>query len=153
MNTNESIYLTQDLFQIIKQLSNLKLVRSSFKGMKRSEYELLGILYNNLGEDNKPLAVTELSNLLQITPSGITHLINPLEDKGYIQRLEDSNDRRVVLIGLTDLGRETAKLLIAEIHKKLKGLVNHLGEEDSSTLIRLMSLVIGYLNAQAKTSK
>jgi len=74
-------------------------------------------------------------------------LINPLEEAGYIERLQDPNDRRVVLIGLTTLGKELAKKLIAEAHESLIGLVNHLGEEDSKTMIRLMTSTIMFLEA------
>lgn len=58
----------------------------------------------NLNDKTRTLTVTEISNLLQITPAGVTHLINPLEQAGYIERLRAPNDRRVILIGLTDRG-------------------------------------------------
>jgi DNA-binding MarR family transcriptional regulator len=100
----------------------------------------------NLDEDTQALSVSELSNLLQITPAGVTHLLNPLEDVGCIKRLRDPKDRRVVLIGLTDKGQNIADDLIAGAQDKLVGLIEHLGEEDSRTLVRLMLKMIEYLS-------
>ena len=72
------------------------------------------MLVISLGDDKQAFTVTEISNLLQITPAGVTHLINPLEDVGYIERLQAPKDRRIVLIGLTEKGKRVADALILE---------------------------------------
>jgi DNA-binding MarR family transcriptional regulator len=148
MKENTSLALTRDLFQLMKQFPRPKLKQSSIDGLTRSEYELLVMLVMSLGSDKKAFTVTEISNLLQITPAGVTHLINPLEEAGYIERRQAPNDRRIVLIGLTDKGTKVAESLISEVQEQLIGLVNHLGEEDSKTLIRLMSKSIEFFAAQ-----
>jgi DNA-binding MarR family transcriptional regulator len=148
MKEKTSLALTCDLFQLMKQFPRPKLKQSSIDGLTRSEYELLVMLVMNHDKDKTALSVTELSNLLQITPAGVTHLINPLEQAGYIERLQAPNDRRIVLIGLTDMGTKVAEALISEVQEQLIGLVNHLGEEDSKTLIRLMSQAIEFFTSQ-----
>jgi DNA-binding MarR family transcriptional regulator len=148
MNQKISMDLTQELFQIMKRFPRPKLKQSSIDGLTRSEYELLVMLVMNLDENKTALSVSELSDLLIITPAGVTHLINPLEDRGYIKRLQDRNDRRIVLIGLTEKGTEVAEALIAEVQEQLIGLVNHLGEEDSKTLVHLMSRAIEFFDRQ-----
>jgi len=148
MKENTSLALICDLFQLMKQFPRPKLKQSSIDGLTRSEYELLVMLVMNHDKDKTALSVTEISNLLQITPAGVTHLINPLEEAGYIERLHAPNDRRIVLIGLTDQGTKVAEALISEVQEQLIGLVNHLGEEDSKTLIRLMSKSIEFFAAQ-----
>ena len=50
--------------------------------------------------------------------------------------------------GLTDKGTEVAEALISEVQEQLIGLVNHSGEEDSKTLIRLMSKSIEFFASQ-----
>jgi DNA-binding MarR family transcriptional regulator len=35
-----------------------------------------------LDDDHPAITVSEISTLLQVTPAGVTHLINPLEEKG-----------------------------------------------------------------------
>ena len=155
MKEKESLDIALEIFRLIKQfpLPRPKLKKNSIDGMKRSEYELLVMLVISLGDDKQAFTVTEISNLLQITPAGVTHLINPLEDVGYIERLQAPKDRRVVLIGLTEKGNQVADALILEIQEQLIGLVNHLGEKDSETLFRLLSKSINYFNEQFEINK
>ncbi len=146
MTDHTSVELTQDLFQLMKRLPRLKLKQSAIDGLTRSEYGILALLVMH-GDDGKtPLSVSDLSNLLQITPAAVTHLINKLEDENYIQRLADPNDRRIVLIGLTDKGTDVTDGLHEEIRGQMLGLVEHLGKSDSRTLIRLVSKAIDYLS-------
>ncbi len=144
MKEKTALALSQDLFQIMKQFPRLKLKKTSVDGLTQSEQGLLVTLVMNLGDDKKSFTVTELSALLQITPAGVTHLINPLEEVGYVERLPAPNDRRIVLIGLTDKGSVIAEGLFAEAQQALTGVVNYLGEEDSKTLICLMSTAIKF---------
>ena len=148
MEEKTSLALTCELFQLMKQFPRPKLKQSSIDGLTRSEYELLVMLVMRLGKDNDALTVTEISALLQITPAGVTHLINPLEETGYIERRQDPNDRRIVRVRLTNKGTQVAQALVAEVQDHLVGLVNHLGEEDSRTLIRLMAKAIEFFAPQ-----
>jgi DNA-binding MarR family transcriptional regulator len=143
----DSPNLANALFQLIKQLPRMKLKQDSFEGLTRRERELLVILSLNLDDKRRALSVSEIGGLLQITPAGATHLLNPLEEAGCIERLRNPKDRRVVLIGLTDHGSNIAESLISEINKKLNGLMDYLGEEDSRTLVRLMTKAIDFLAA------
>jgi DNA-binding MarR family transcriptional regulator len=151
MKKKTSLDLTQDLFQLMKRFPPLKLKPSSIAGLTRSEYELLAILRMNFDDKKTALSVTETSNLLQITPAGVTHLINSLEESGYIERLQVPKDRRIVLIGLTDKGTEKAEALIADVQGRLIGLINYLGEEDSKTFVRLMSRAREFFTSQFET--
>ena len=155
MKEKTSLDIALEIFRLIKQfpLPRPKLKKNSIDGLTRSEYELLVMLVISLGDDKQAFTVTEISNLLQITPAGVTHLINPLEEVGYIERLQAPKDRRVVLIGLTEKGNQVADALILEIQEQLIGLVNHLGEKDSETLFRLLSKSINFFNEQFEINK
>jgi DNA-binding MarR family transcriptional regulator len=155
MKEKTSLDVALEIFRLIKQfpLPRPKFKKNSIDGLTRSEYELLVMLVISLGDDKQAFTVTEISNLLQITPAGVTHLINPLEEAGYIERLQAPKDRRVVLIGLTEKGNQVADELILEIQEQLIGLVNHLGERDSETLFRLLSKSINFFNEQFEINK
>jgi len=155
MKEKTSLDIALEIFRLIKQfpLPRPKLKKNSIDGLTRSEYELLVMLVISLGDDKQAFTVTEISNLLQITPAGVTHLINPLEEVGYIERLQAPKDRRVVLIGLTEKGNQVADALILEIQEQLIGLVNHLGEKDSETLFRLLSKSINFFNERFEINK
>ena len=143
----KTMEITQELLQILKHFSRLEWEQTPRGVLKPSECKLLGRLYFSLEGGKKTIKASDLSAQLGITPAGVTHLINPLEEGEYIQRLPDPNDRRVVLIGLTDKGSQFAQFLIADANQRLIGLAEYLGEEDSKTLIRLISSILDYFTA------
>lgn len=149
MNENSSLDFTYDvLFRLIKRFPPLKVRTSALNGLTQSEHRLLATLMLNLDDEHTALSVTEVSNLLQITPAGVTHLANSLEKAGYIERLSAPNDRRLVLVGLTDRGRKAAEALIADVQAQLSGLLNHLGEDDGQAFMRLIARAIDYFESQ-----
>lgn len=51
--------------------------------------------------------VSRLAEMLEVAPSAVTVMLDRLENHGYVLRVRESTDRRVVVTALTDLGRET----------------------------------------------
>ncbi len=143
MSQNSNADISHELFQIVKRFLRLDLKLKSIDGLKRSEQELLVMLAMNFEETKKELTVTEISNHLQITPAGVTQLLNPLEEAGYIERMQaPRTDRRIVRIRLTDKGTRNGSMLIATAQEKMVELVDLLGEEDSQKFIKMMTLAI-----------
>lgn len=145
MTVTTSQELTRNLFQLMKQFPRLKLKQA--QGLTRGEQELILTLAMNVSENEKSLTVSTLSSLLQITPAGVTHLLNPLESAGTIERLADSKDRRIVRIALTSKGTTQADALIGEINEKMIELIELWGEDDSKTFFRLLSQAIKHFSA------
>jgi DNA-binding MarR family transcriptional regulator len=144
MDKNTTVDLTRRLFQLIKQLSRLRQKPISTGDLTRSQCELLVLLTLHREEGQSALTVTEISNVLLITPAGVTHLVTSLEAMGYIKREQSPDDRRVVHIDLTGKGVRLAHLLMNDIEDQLAGLVENLGEDNSRILIRLLSRVNHY---------
>jgi DNA-binding MarR family transcriptional regulator len=138
--------LTQELFQVLGQVTRLKWEKSPIPGLKPSECELLGILHINLSNGARRIAASELSSQLKITPAAITHLLNPLDEAGLISRKKDPSDRRYVLIGLTDRGKILAKSLVENAQETLEGLVQYIGEEESREMLLLMTKLLEYFS-------
>lgn len=53
--------------------------------------------------------VKELANNMDLTPSRITSLLNSLEKKGYVVREIAKEDRRIIKVTLTPIGRDFAQ--------------------------------------------
>jgi DNA-binding MarR family transcriptional regulator len=105
------------------------------------------VLQMNLDEAKKTLTVSDISNLLQITPAGVTHMVNSLEQTRYIKRLRDPKDRRIVLIGLTTKGIKAAETMVTNFQEQFVSLFIHLGEEDSKIFVSLMSKVLDFFES------
>jgi len=148
MEEINTLDLIQDLVILTKRFPNLGLGQKIIGNLTHSEYELLLLLGIKLSAERPALSASEISAMLQITPAGVTQLVNLLEAKNYLERRPAPNDRRIVLIALTEQGQATAQILLADMQKHLAGLVEHLGEQDSQTLFRLVYRAITYFSSQ-----
>src|SRR3954454_23069860 len=70
-----------------------------------------------------PLAVKDLSRLLQLDPGTMSPLIKRLETGGLLRRDRDPRDERALAISLTDRGRA----LRADAERIPAGIVENLG--------------------------
>ncbi len=136
--------LLPQLLRLARRFPSLRLKQGVVDGLTRSEYELLMLLRVSQDGRASAVSVSEISDMLRISPAGVTHLINPLEDKAFIQRLADPTDRRIVRIALTRKGGQTADALIGDVQGQLDGLIEHLGQEDARSLVRLLSRALEY---------
>src|SRR3954463_1393641 len=72
-------------------------------GLTLNDYEALLVL--SRAEDGR-LKRVELARSLMLTPSGITRLLQGLEDAGLVERASCASDLRITYAQLTDAGRE-----------------------------------------------
>jgi DNA-binding MarR family transcriptional regulator len=84
-------------------------------GLTFARYELLTILsFSRAGA----LPMTKLGERLMIHPTGITKLVDKLEQPGLVRREPNPDDRRGILVHVTDAGRvmaTQASALVAEV--------------------------------------
>lgn len=144
MDKNEARFLAQEMARTMGQLKRVAMRPSPWHGIKPSEFMLLHTLIHALAPDAKGMKVSDLSNELQITPAGVTHTLNSLEEGGYIERLADPSDRRIVLVRPTAKSREMVETMHVKHLEFLQELIDFLGEKNSKELIRLLTLTIDY---------
>jgi DNA-binding MarR family transcriptional regulator len=60
-----------------------------------------------LAESEQPLPVSHLARLLLQESPSITSLVDRMCESGLVERAKDRHDRRVVLVRLTEKGKET----------------------------------------------
>ncbi|AHH95654.1 MarR family winged helix-turn-helix transcriptional regulator [Kutzneria albida] len=75
-------------------------------GIELWELELLACLRR--AEPKQRLTAGELMTQMQLTSGAVTNRVSQLERKGWVSRQLDESDRRVVLVALTEQGRERA---------------------------------------------
>lgn len=86
-----------------------------------------------------PLHMSEIASQLINSPSGMTRIADRLERDGLIERKTPPDNRRVVLIRLTDHGREVLERADQAFRGALQeSFSSHLSERDLADLRRLM---------------
>lgn len=81
---------------------------------------------------------SELSNISLKKPATITTMINRLEHIGYINRVSDDNDKRIVRLYLTDLGRKKYYQLLNLKRSMSNNIFNGMSDEDISNIYNLL---------------
>ncbi|HKN96723.1 MAG TPA: MarR family transcriptional regulator [Pseudonocardiaceae bacterium] len=81
-----------------------------------------------------PLRLTDLAAVEGIAQPSMTSLVTGLERAGLVERRPDPADRRVVLVALTDAGREHLRTRRQHGAERLAALVDQLSEEDRAAL-------------------
>jgi len=122
-------------------------------GMRPSEFMMLAVLVHSEAYKERGAKISDLGNQMQITPAAVTHMIDPLVSNKFVQRFDDSSDRRIVLIKPTKKGIDTVNSMAMRLVEKCERLTGFLGEKDSKELLRLMNLTFSFFEEKKDGKK
>ncbi|PWK09594.1 MarR family winged helix-turn-helix transcriptional regulator [Tumebacillus permanentifrigoris] len=135
---------------------------ASFRELKRAYYRLVQLDAEAVGvttlqlmvmrklSQHESLTLSELAEGMQLTPSTMSGVVDRLAKAGLIERDRSTQDRRALVLHLTEAGR--GKLEIAfgpqsTIYRRLTG-ENRLSEQDTQELLRLHQAYIKLLTIE-----
>jgi DNA-binding MarR family transcriptional regulator len=101
---------------------------------------LLGLL-----ERDEPVSMSVLGAARDLTPRSMTVLVHGLEKEGLVQRTRHPEDRRVILVSLTEAGRAIASQQLLPAGIEAAALFGDLSEPDRAELLRLLREVARHL--------
>ena len=91
------------------------------------------------------LSPTRLGRGLLLSSAGVTSRIDRLERRGLVRRLPDPDDRRGVIVELTDQGREIVDAAVAAVAISDRQLLERLDPEEVSRLEPILRKLMGGL--------
>ncbi|HEY0221360.1 MarR family winged helix-turn-helix transcriptional regulator [Lactovum miscens] len=124
----------EELIHIIKDMSKNKAV-NIMNSYSRGEMPVLGYLMHHLEEGVVP---SEIGHVCQISTARVANILNALEEKNLVTREIDKNDRRKILVRITETGKAKAMIAKDEIITNLEKVLEEIGENDSRELLRLL---------------
>lgn len=110
------------LLEQFRYLGHFLFHRSDGRGGQRRVMAIL--------DEKGSIPQAELLQILQVQPGSMSELLSKLEEKGFIERSKDEEDRRSQLISITPAGREAVKDLHAEFRESAGDLFSCLNEEE-----------------------
>lgn len=130
--------------EIAQLLTEYHLVhRNLFKSLLKSttmpltQYHILSIL-----ERSRNMRMGEISQLMAISRPNLTPLVDKLVNLGYVDRIPDNHDRRVIYINITDSGREALEDEHAVIEQNVDNFCTQLTPDEYQAFgVALGSLV------------
>jgi DNA-binding MarR family transcriptional regulator len=109
-------------------------------GLSLAEHEALSRM---AGSPEGDLRMAELADLMLVSKSGVTRLIDRLEARGLVARRACETDRRATYAAITEKGRITAERAWPVLAEGLtESFSRHLGDADVKALRKAMRKIL-----------
>ncbi len=102
--------------------------------LTHQQYNILRILK---GQHPKGVSIIDIKRRMVDKMSNVGRLVEKLQQKGYVERVEGSNDRRVIFVHLTDLGVNILATIADSFHLML-GHFDNITTEEAAELVRIL---------------
>lgn len=114
-------------------------------GLSRGEVGMLSAL-RTAGPPHR-LSPTRLGQGLMLSSAGVTSRLDRLERRSFVQRLPDPDDRRGVIVELTDSGLEIVDAAVAANTVSDRQLLDRFDAQEIETLEGLLRKLLGGLES------
>lgn len=135
ISTSESV--TQSLLDIVPRLNRwaeASVVRAA--GDNRLSLRQLSAL---MMIESEKTTLGDVARRLMVTPAVVTGLIDRLERRGYVRRINSTDDRRRVLLALTDEGRAAAESVTGALQREMSEVLSSFSPNELEQLDRTLA--------------
>lgn len=84
--------------------------------------------------ESEQTTLGDVARCLMVTPAVVTGLIDRLERRGYVRRINSTDDRRRVLLALTDEGRVAAESVAGQLREEMASALSSFSMSDLEQL-------------------
>lgn len=92
--------------------------------------------------------MTDLAKYMQVTTAASTGIVERLVRQGYVQRVYDRNDRRIVRIKLNTKGTELLKKISRQRAQSVTRIFSQISEDDRAQYLRILMQVKDILDKE-----
>jgi DNA-binding MarR family transcriptional regulator len=110
------------------------------------KFDLTVVQYTVLSriKGREVMSSARLARAHNVSPQTMNELIGGLENRGLISRTEDPENRRVLLVSLTDAGRELLRACDLDVDAFENGFFAALTERQHDAFREAMEILIAY---------
>jgi len=121
----ELMHQLDDLFREVRSRIHSYWARNGSVGIGINHARLLTMI-----AEEGAMKASNLAERLHITCGAVTGLADKLIENGLLMRAKDPNDRRVVMLTLTELGKERAEEISVNREQLMTHLFAHMSNEE-----------------------
>lgn len=143
--TTQQIF--DDIIKLILRIEHLNVFRSIAPNLTIRENNVLILLYYYDSEFGKTLTIKDISCFYKIKSSTAIQFVNSLEKHGYIVRMNDSNDKRVTLVTLTEYGKEVGKIISGRTHEMVQKILEKQDKEELEQAFQVIHKMINTIES------
>ncbi|PEU69345.1 transcriptional regulator [Priestia megaterium] len=132
------------LYQMYRVNNAINTTFDSYISISQSRFEILALIYQET-----EISQGELQKKVTIDKAAVARHLKQLEDNKIVSRRKKSGDKRIILIQLTDYGRE----LIQSSQKEKEHFAKELLTDISDTELTILRQVLIQLNENVEKLK
>lgn len=126
-----------EIVEMMFKVSRLMKDKMSYKNklIHLSILQIQTLVYLN---KNKKVSMSDIAGYFSIELPSATSLLNKLYDQKLVERHADEEDRRLVMITLTNDGKILLKQAMCERKKTMEKILLYLSEKERSNLLAIL---------------
>jgi len=136
MKDDNIIELADTMFQVFRLMKEKMSYTDKLTHLSILQIQTLIFLHNT-----KNVSMGDIAEYFCIELPSATSLLNKLCDQKLVERYEDQEDRRMVMISLTDGGKTLVKQAMRERRKKLEMILSYLSKKEQLDLLTILKML------------
>lgn len=133
MAENEDLSLAEAFWAVARQLRSLSREALSPWDINPSHLRALQVVARN-----EAVRLRDLADHLRIAPRSATEVVDGLEARGLVQRRPDPDDRRAILVELTEEGQRVMGAIRGARDTEAQAMFGRLSTVDQAQLARIL---------------
>ena len=129
--------LTERFYTAIGDMRRYLMQSKPFEGITHSEMTILHMI-EICDRRSTRASTTWLSSRLGLTKSTVSQTLNSMEQKGWIRRSIDPDNRRQTLIDLTEAGKGKMEEVLQEGKIRIARVLEAMGQENAERLVEMI---------------
>jgi len=81
---------------------------------------------------------SDIADFLSVSPPDATRIVETLVKKGFVERINDEKDRRIIRLRVTRNGKKVIEILKQELALSFSKILEKINEQDAKALLRGM---------------
>lgn len=140
----------------INEMHNMKKLtwKIPLPNLTSSEFFLLSTLLFRCDEkDISSMHVSKIAKKMGISSPAVSKSLNSLEEKGFIERVVDADNRRNTRVKLTEKGERETKIAQNHINNYMDDVMVRMGKENLDKLSELLKMLTDTLEEKLSEEK
>lgn len=133
------------LFNDIMDIEQKAIITGEFKDITNNDMHII----EAIGID-EPRNMSTVAASMSVTVGTLTIAINSLVKKSYVSRVRSDEDRRVVLLSLTDKGKQAYDHHRSFHEEMIKATIKDLNEDEAAVLVKALTNLTDFFKAYNK---
>ena len=140
--------LVQAMFRLKKSMNRGLGRDCNNVNITMSEYILMREVFENTKGKYNSNALIEVREYLSVSKAAVSQMLNSLEKRGYLTRETDLNNRRNIIVVLTEEGRLVYEKMNEEFYQRFGNLIERVGEENVALFIEMINKMSGAMDEE-----